>query len=153
MRRAGPGGDCRNARALSLRRLWQGIESGIILKRRTPTSRKRAGGRPVLPKLLRAFSTAIAHGLFAKTIAHDLGIALRTVEFHRADLLAKLAVPSLSTATRIAFAAGLGGAEGREHESWRPLSVARFRKLPKYVRQRGSRHKSDASYALSHKAA
>jgi two-component system response regulator FixJ len=47
-----------------------------------------------------------------KTIAYDLGISPRTVEIHRANLMGKLGVPSLSEALRIAFAAGLGDEEG-----------------------------------------
>jgi len=43
-----------------------------------------------------------------KTIAYDLGISPRTVEIHRANLMTKLEVPSLSEALRLAFAAGLG---------------------------------------------
>jgi two-component system response regulator FixJ len=43
-----------------------------------------------------------------KTIAYDLGISPRTVEVHRANLMTKLRVHSLSDALRIAFAAGLG---------------------------------------------
>jgi two-component system response regulator FixJ len=46
-----------------------------------------------------------------KTIAYDLGISPRTVEIHRANLMGKLGVPSLSDALRIAFAAGLGSDE------------------------------------------
>ena len=42
-----------------------------------------------------------------KTIAYDLGISPRTVEVHRANLMQKLEVRSLSDALRIAFAAGL----------------------------------------------
>lgn len=42
-----------------------------------------------------------------KTIAFDLGISPRTVEVHRANLMAKLGVRSLSEALRVAFAAGL----------------------------------------------
>ncbi|MEN3748268.1 response regulator [Sphingomonas sp. HF-S3] len=42
-----------------------------------------------------------------KTIAFDLGISPRTVEVHRANLMAKLGVRSLSEALRIAFAARL----------------------------------------------
>lgn len=42
-----------------------------------------------------------------KTIAYALGISPRTVEIHRANLMAKLEVRSLSDALRIAFAAGL----------------------------------------------
>jgi two-component system response regulator FixJ len=47
----------------------------------------------------------LAHGLPNKTIAYDLGISPRTVEIHRANLMTKLGVRSLSEALRIAFAA------------------------------------------------
>jgi two-component system response regulator FixJ len=47
----------------------------------------------------------LAQGLPNKTIAYDLGISPRTVEIHRANLMAKLDVRSLSEALRIAFAA------------------------------------------------
>jgi two-component system response regulator FixJ len=47
----------------------------------------------------------LAQGLPNKTIAYDLGISPRTVEIHRANLMTKLAVRSLSEALRIAFAA------------------------------------------------
>ncbi|MDB5712484.1 MAG: fixJ [Sphingomonas bacterium] len=43
-----------------------------------------------------------------KLIAFDLGIATRTVEVHRANLMEKLNARSLSDVLRIAFAAGLG---------------------------------------------
>ncbi|SDC43562.1 two component transcriptional regulator, LuxR family [Sphingomonas sp. YR710] len=51
----------------------------------------------------------LAKGLPNKTIAYDLGISPRTVEVHRANLMSKLEVRSLSDALRIAFAAGMGG--------------------------------------------
>jgi len=41
-----------------------------------------------------------------KTIAYDLEISPRTVEIHRANLMSKLGVASLSEALRLAFAAG-----------------------------------------------
>ena len=53
----------------------------------------------------------LAKGLPNKTIAYDLGISSRTVEVHRANVMTKLAVRSLSEALRIAFAAGLGADE------------------------------------------
>jgi two-component system response regulator FixJ len=40
-----------------------------------------------------------------KVVAYDLGISPRTVEIHRANLMAKLGVHSLSDALRIAFTA------------------------------------------------
>ena len=46
-----------------------------------------------------------------KTIGAELGISPRTVEIHRANLMMKLEVGSLSEALRIAFAARLGDAE------------------------------------------
>lgn len=50
----------------------------------------------------------LAKGLPNKTIAYDLGISPRTVEIHRANLMSKLGVRSLSEALRIAFAADEG---------------------------------------------
>lgn len=47
----------------------------------------------------------LAQGLPNKTIAYDLGISPRTVEIHRANLMVKLDVRSLSEALRIAFSA------------------------------------------------
>lgn len=50
----------------------------------------------------------LANGLPNKTIAYDLGCSSRTVEVHRASLMAKLEVRNLSEALSIAFAAGMG---------------------------------------------
>ncbi|ABF54167.1 MULTISPECIES: response regulator transcription factor [Sphingopyxis] len=55
----------------------------------------------------------LARGYPNKTIAYDLGVSSRTVEVHRASLMSKLAVRSLSDALRIAFAAGLGRSEAK----------------------------------------
>jgi len=54
----------------------------------------------------------LAKGFPNKTIAYDLGISPRTVEIHRANLMTKLGVASLSEALRIAFSAGLGEEAG-----------------------------------------
>ncbi len=51
----------------------------------------------------------LARGHPNKTIAYDLGISPRTVEVHRANLMTKLEVRSLSDALRLAFAAGIEG--------------------------------------------
>lgn len=50
----------------------------------------------------------LARGHPNKAIAHDLGISPRTVEVHRANVMSKLDVRSLSEALRIAFAAQIG---------------------------------------------
>jgi two-component system response regulator FixJ len=44
-----------------------------------------------------------------KLVAHSLGISARTVEIHRANMMEKLGVRSLSEAVRIFIAAGLDG--------------------------------------------
>lgn len=49
----------------------------------------------------------LANGLPNRNIADDLAISPRTVEVHRANLMAKLGVKSLSDALRLAFSAGL----------------------------------------------
>lgn len=56
----------------------------------------------------------LVHGLPNKTIAYNLGISPRTVEIHRAHLMTKLDVRSLSEALRIAFAAGWSELTGDE---------------------------------------
>jgi two-component system response regulator FixJ len=62
----------------------------------------------VLTSREREVLEGLAQGLPNKTIAYDLGISPRTVEVHRANLMTKLDVRSLSDALRIAFAAGMG---------------------------------------------
>ncbi|WP_018149367.1 response regulator transcription factor [Henriciella marina] len=49
----------------------------------------------------------LVEGLTNKAIANSLEISPRTVEIHRANMMEKLDVDSLSAALRIAFAAGL----------------------------------------------
>jgi two-component system response regulator FixJ len=66
-------------------------EAAVKLKALTPREREVLDG--------------LAKGLPNKTIAYDLGISPRTVEIHRANLMTKLGVRSLSEALRIAFAA------------------------------------------------
>ena len=69
-------------------------EANVVLGVLTPREREVLDG--------------LAQGLPNKTIAYDLGISPRTVEVHRANLMAKLDVRSLSDAMRLAFAAGMG---------------------------------------------
>lgn len=61
--------------------------------------------------------TEVLRGLVAgrsnKVIAFDLGVSPRTVELHRANMMAKLGVRSLSEAVRIALSAGFGSGRDR----------------------------------------
>ncbi len=54
----------------------------------------------------------LVNGQSNKVVAYDLGISPRTVEIHRANLMQKLAVHSLSEALRIAFTARIGVVAG-----------------------------------------
>jgi two-component system response regulator FixJ len=76
----------------SARRAERAAEAGVRLKALTPRERDVLRG--------------LVDGLPNKTIGYNLGISPRTVEIHRAHLMAKLGVRSLSEALRIAFAAG-----------------------------------------------
>ena len=70
----------------------------LLRRRRDPITTLTPRERDVLDGMV--------EGLPNKTIAFDLGISPRTVEIHRANVMAKLEVKSLSEALRLAFAAG-----------------------------------------------
>lgn len=78
----------------STQRDERAADAAVLLQALTPRERDVLAG--------------LANGFPNKTIAYDLGISPRTVEVHRANLMTKLEVRSLSDALRIAFAAGLG---------------------------------------------
>ena len=52
----------------------------------------------------------IVAGRSTKMIAHDIGISPRTVEVHRAHMLERLGIRSITEAIRLAVMAGLGSA-------------------------------------------
>lgn len=56
----------------------------------------------------------LVEGRSNKVIAYDLGISPRTVEIHRANLMSKLGVNSLSDALKIAFTARMGDLAGSQ---------------------------------------
>jgi two-component system response regulator FixJ len=88
------------------------IESGFAELRRADLGREKAKDAGVRLQVLtpreREVLDGLAQGLPNKTIAYDLGISPRTVEIHRANLMTKLEVRSLSEALRLAFAAQEG---------------------------------------------
>ena len=91
--------------------LLSAIEEGFSRIERTGRSRGRAEEAQVRLQALTPREREVLEGLVRghpnKTIAYDLDISPRTVEIHRANLMSKLGVASLSEALRIAFAAGL----------------------------------------------
>ncbi|HJQ16144.1 MAG TPA: response regulator [Allosphingosinicella sp.] len=92
--------------------LLQAIDEGFSRIEHSQRSEARAQEAQVRLEALTGRERDVLHGLVRglpnKTIAYDLGISPRTVEIHRANLMAKLKVASLSEALRIAFAAGMG---------------------------------------------
>ena len=91
--------------------LLEAIEDGfarLSQERGNLSRRKQAQARlGVLTPREMDVLQGLVRGYPNKTIAYDLGISPRTVEVHRANVMQKLEVASLSEALRIAFAAGL----------------------------------------------
>lgn len=89
--------------------LLSAIEHGTARLQQSASSLREANNASVKLQLLSARERdvldGLAKGLPNKSIAYDLGISPRTVEIHRANLMAKLGVKSLSEALRVAFAA------------------------------------------------
>jgi two-component system response regulator FixJ len=91
--------------------LRSAIEEGFSRLKQSGRSRARAEEAQIRLQALTPRERDVLEGLVRghpnKTIAYDLDISPRTVEIHRANLMSKLGVASLSEALRIAFAAGL----------------------------------------------
>lgn len=89
--------------------LLDALEEAFRSMTRSEAGRERAKSATVRLQALtpreRDVLDGLAKGLPNKTIAYDLGISPRTVEIHRANLMSKLEVRSLSEALRLAFAA------------------------------------------------
>jgi two-component system response regulator FixJ len=92
--------------------LLSAIDEGFARIEQAGRGRARADEAKVRLEALTPREADVLQGLVRghpnKTIAYDLGISPRTVEIHRANLMTKLEVASLSEALRIAFAAGMG---------------------------------------------
>jgi two-component system response regulator FixJ len=89
--------------------LLSAIEHAVERLQKSAANQDRADEAAVRLQALtpreREVLDGLAKGLPNKTIAYDLGISPRTVEIHRANVMSKLCVRSLSEALRIAFAA------------------------------------------------
>lgn len=97
--------------------LIEAIEEGFARLAQASSDLSRREHARARLRVLTPRELDVLHGLALghpnKTIAYDLEISPRTVEVHRANLMQKLAVASLSEALRIAFAAGLGSESPR----------------------------------------
>ncbi len=91
--------------------LLNAVEHGVRRLKRAARAQVLSSDAKVKLQMLtpreREVLSGLSKGLPNKTIGYDLGISPRTVEIHRANLMAKLDVNSLSEALRIAFAAEL----------------------------------------------
>lgn len=76
------------------------VEKGFALLESQPMSRISA--LATLTRREKEVLIAFADGAPNKIVAHDLGLSVRTVELHRANLMKKLGVRSLSQALLIA---------------------------------------------------
>ena len=90
--------------------LLASLEEGYSRLSRKESTHDRARDAAVRLRALtqreRDVLEGLAQGLPNKVIGYNLGISPRTVEIHRANLMSKLAVRSLSEAVRIVFEAG-----------------------------------------------
>jgi two-component system response regulator FixJ len=80
------------------------VEKGFELLEGAGMSRIRA--LETLTRREKEVLVAFANGAPNKIVAHDLGLSVRTVELHRANMMKKLGVRSLSQALLIAKDAG-----------------------------------------------
>ena len=105
----------------ALKQGFASLEQSVDARERAKTATVRL---QVLTPREREVLDGLAEGFPNKTIAYDLGISPRTVEIHRANLMGKLGVRSLSEALRLAFAAqenDVSRRTGGQH----PVSVRR----------------------------
>ena len=73
---------------------------------------------------------ALVAGRSTKQMAYDLGISARTVEVHRARMLARLGTHSLAEAIRLAVLAGLPPADLEANAAGRQRRSGASRGLP-----------------------
>lgn len=104
-------------------RLIAAIDQALGGAAQAPVSRPRAqAGRLVdsLSPRQRQVLAGLVAGHSNKAIARDLDLSPRTVEMHRADMMERLGVESLSEALRIAYDAGLVADRRAAHSPPRP---------------------------------
>lgn len=94
----------REVLALALAPAWKALERVIEASESRRAAQERLGR---LTAREMDVLMALLGGRFNKAIAHDFGISVRTIEMHRAHIMAKLEVRSLAEAALLAPQAGL----------------------------------------------
>jgi two-component system response regulator FixJ len=94
----------REVLALALAPAWRALERVVEADESRRAAQERVGR---LTARETAVLLALLGGRLNKAIAHDFGISVRTVEMHRAHIMAKLEVKSLAEAALLAPQAGL----------------------------------------------
>lgn len=79
------------------------IQECLLLSQQTRSGQQKNERLALLTKRERQVFELLVDGKLNKIIAHELGISIRTVEGHRANLMEKLQVKSLSELVRIAL--------------------------------------------------
>ena len=128
----------REVLALALAPAWRALERAI---------EAGAARREALDRISRLtareidISLALLNGGSNKTVAHKFGISVRTVEMHRAHIMAKLGVKNLAEAAVLATQAGL--VPLNQHNSLPSrLELCAISPAPRLISNRSSRQLS-----------
>ena len=89
---------------------WSALEQSIEASEARRSAQERIAR--LTPREI-DISLALLAGRANKGVAHEFGISVRTVEMHRAHIMAKLGVKSLAEAAVIATQAGLSATQAR----------------------------------------
>lgn len=96
------------------------LDRSFVDRRLTEAARERAAR---LTARERDVASALLRGESNKNVAYALGISVRTVEMHRANLIAKLEVRNIAEAAVLLARAGFAGATKEPGSSPRPAGV------------------------------
>ncbi|SDH63297.1 MULTISPECIES: response regulator transcription factor [Bradyrhizobium] len=113
--------------------LLDAINAALALDRGPTRDRESVVASKLMAKLSpreRQVLDGLVGGSSTKQIAYDLGISARTVEVHRARMLARLGTHSLAEAIRLAVLAGLPPADLEANAADRQRLSGASRRLP-----------------------
>jgi DNA-binding CsgD family transcriptional regulator len=123
----------RAAMAVELHSLTPPLGAAVALERGPTGDRESVAAAKLIAKLSpreRQVLDKLVAGRSTKQMAYDLGISARTVEVHRARMLARLGTHSLAEAIRLAVLAGLLPADLEANAADRQRRSGASRGLP-----------------------